>query len=93
MERCEVSDPALHKLFLCTLSAVEHRAAVVIRGSGLSDMISDTDPHSVNSHPVNAKALSPEADFTASLINKFLERSHKNRQSKSGSNRISRLQA
>ncbi|MCL4311786.1 MAG: 2,3-bisphosphoglycerate-independent phosphoglycerate mutase [Candidatus Thermoplasmatota archaeon] len=58
-------------------SGVEHRAAVVIRGSGLSDMISDTDPHSVNSQPVNAKALSPEADFTASLINKFLERSRK----------------
>ena len=26
-------------------------------------MISDTDPHSVNSRPINTKALSPEADF------------------------------
>jgi 2,3-bisphosphoglycerate-independent phosphoglycerate mutase len=58
-------------------SGVEHRAAVVMRGTNLSDMVSDTDPHSINSAPVNAKALSNEANFTVSVINKFLERSRK----------------
>jgi 2,3-bisphosphoglycerate-independent phosphoglycerate mutase len=56
-------------------SGVEHRAALVIRGPGLSDRIADTDPHSINSPPLNTKPLAPEAEFTARVINKFLERS------------------
>jgi 2,3-bisphosphoglycerate-independent phosphoglycerate mutase len=58
-------------------SGVEHRAAVVLHGQNLSDKISDTDPHSINSPVLNTKALSEEANFTAGVINKFLERSRK----------------
>ena len=58
-------------------SGVEHRAAVVMRGDNLSDKITDTDPHTVNSPPEYTRALEPEAEFTATVINKFLDRSRK----------------
>jgi len=58
-------------------SGVEHRAALVLRGDNLSDKISDTDPHNINSKPLNAIPLNDDAKFTASVINKFLDRSRK----------------
>lgn len=58
-------------------SGVEHRAAVVMRGYNLSDKITETDPHTVNSPPEYTRALEPEAEFTATVINKFLDRSRK----------------
>jgi 2,3-bisphosphoglycerate-independent phosphoglycerate mutase len=58
-------------------SGVEHRAAVVMRGYNLSDKITETDPHTVNSPPKYTRALEPEAEFTATVINKFLDRSRK----------------
>lgn len=58
-------------------SGVEHRAAVVMRGDNLSDKITETDPHTVNSPPEYTRALEPEAEFTATVINKFLDRSRK----------------
>lgn len=58
-------------------SGVEHRTAVVMRGNNLSDKITETDPHSINSPPEFAQALEPSAEFTASVINKFLKRSRK----------------
>ena len=58
-------------------SGVEHRAAVVMRGKNLSDKITETDPHSVNSPPEFAKALEQDAQFTADIVNKFLTRSRK----------------
>lgn len=54
---------------------VEHRAALLLRGDNLSDMVTDSDPHSVGLPPHRVEARSKEADFTASVINKFLERS------------------
>ncbi len=58
-------------------SGVEHRAAVVMRGNGLSDHIIDTDPHITGKSPLNTIATDHEGNFTAMLINKFLERSRK----------------
>ncbi|MCL4349584.1 2,3-bisphosphoglycerate-independent phosphoglycerate mutase [Ferroplasma acidiphilum] len=58
-------------------SGVEHRAAVVMRGPNLSDKVSETDPHSVDSSPMDTEPLAPEANFTSAVINKFLERSRK----------------
>ncbi|KJE48696.1 MULTISPECIES: 2,3-bisphosphoglycerate-independent phosphoglycerate mutase [Acidiplasma] len=56
-------------------SGVEHRAALVIRGPNLSDRVSETDPHAINSDIMLTKPLSPEGEFTSSVINKFLIRS------------------
>ncbi len=51
---------------------VEHRAALVIRGDNLSDMVTDTDPHDLGKKPEIVHALNSEASFTAQVLNKFL---------------------
>jgi len=58
--------------------SVEHRAALVLRGEGLSPFISDTDPHREDSSVFEAKPLdnSPESLKTASIINKFTRLSY-----------------
>jgi 2,3-bisphosphoglycerate-independent phosphoglycerate mutase len=58
---------------------VEHRAAMVLRGKGLSCMVSDADPHDAVNVPVNeCKPLdgSEEAKFTAGIVNRFVAESH-----------------
>ncbi|BFH73425.1 2,3-bisphosphoglycerate-independent phosphoglycerate mutase [Sulfurisphaera javensis] len=51
----------------------EHRVAVVLSGKGLSDKVSDTDPHEVNKKVLESKPLdnSPESQFTATIVNKL----------------------
>ncbi len=54
-------------------AGVEHRAALVMRGDGLSDKITDSDPHETG-RPVNrVMPVSPEGEFTADVLNRFLE--------------------
>jgi 2,3-bisphosphoglycerate-independent phosphoglycerate mutase len=55
-----------------------HRAIVVMKGNGLSSAVSDVDPHIADCKaqkciPTNN---SVEAKFTATLLNKFLKKSH-----------------
>jgi 2,3-bisphosphoglycerate-independent phosphoglycerate mutase len=50
----------------------EHRAALVIRGEGLSPDIGNTDPHRSGCCPLKAEALSPGAEKTASIVEEFL---------------------
>jgi 2,3-bisphosphoglycerate-independent phosphoglycerate mutase len=42
----------------------EHRAALLIRGEGLSPNVDNTDPHRAGCCPLEAKALSPDAQKT-----------------------------
>ncbi len=56
---------------------VEHRAALVMRGEGLSDKITDSDPHETGRAPHDVAPLSSEAEFTAKVLNKFLRVSRK----------------
>lgn len=51
----------------------EHRVAVVLSGKGLSDKVSDTDPHEVNKKVLNSSPLdnSQESQFTANVVNKL----------------------
>jgi 2,3-bisphosphoglycerate-independent phosphoglycerate mutase len=56
------------------LTEKEHRAAMIIRGEGLSDKISDTDPQITGvevpvCHPTDD---SPEAKYTADVVNKIV---------------------
>ena len=56
--------------------ATEHRAVMVLRGSGLSAKVSDTDPKK-EGQPVKKavpKDDSPEAAFTAEILNQFLQK-------------------
>lgn len=51
-----------------------HRVGMILRGEGLSDKISDGDPHieGVKLHPIEPKHNTQEAKFTAQVLNKFL---------------------
>lgn len=51
----------------------EHRFALVLRGGGLSQDVSDTDPNRQDVPALKAKALSPAAERTAAVVNAFVD--------------------
>jgi 2,3-bisphosphoglycerate-independent phosphoglycerate mutase len=51
----------------------EHRFLLVLRGEGLSDRLSETDPQREGQKPLPVRALAPEAEATASLLNRWIE--------------------
>ena len=51
----------------------EHRFVLVLRGSGLSGRLTETDPQLLGAPPLPAEPLVPEAERTAGLANRFVE--------------------
>ncbi len=51
----------------------EHRFVLLLRGKGISEHLSETDPQIPNAPPLKAKALKKGADFTAKLINTLVQ--------------------
>jgi len=51
----------------------EHRFVLKLSGPGLSDALTDADPQKEGRPEVPASALKPEAEFTATIVNRFLE--------------------
>ena len=59
--------------------SIEHRAALVLRGVGLSGEITDADPHEEGEHVHLSEAKDPNNEAavrTAAVINKFVVASH-----------------
>ncbi len=54
-------------------AGTEHRAALIIRGEGTSEKLSDTDPRKEGRKPLKVKPLSREARNTARLINRYID--------------------
>ncbi len=54
-------------------SSVEHRGALILRGYGLSEKITPTDPHG-SMEFVQSKALTASAQRTADAVNEFTEK-------------------
>ncbi|MDH5405685.1 MAG: 2,3-bisphosphoglycerate-independent phosphoglycerate mutase [Candidatus Aminicenantes bacterium] len=52
----------------------EYRAALVLRGSDLSDKLSDSDPQALGVTPLEVQPLNPEARNTAHMVNEFIAR-------------------
>ncbi|MCX6777347.1 MAG: phosphoglycerate mutase, partial [Candidatus Micrarchaeota archaeon] len=59
--------------------SVQHRAALVLSGKGLSNMVGNTDPHVKGNPVLECRPLdgSAEATRTAKIVNEFVRRSHK----------------
>ncbi len=55
----------------------DHRFLLVLRGEGLSDKVSETDPQREGVKPLAARALAPEAEATASAINDFVSQAER----------------
>jgi len=53
----------------------EHRAALLLRGANLSPDVTDADPHELGPLPLS-KGRTEEAEFTASVVNKFVRSSY-----------------
>lgn len=51
----------------------EHRFALVMRGEGLSDALSETDPQKVGVPPLPVRALRPDSESSARLVNRFVD--------------------
>ena len=51
----------------------EHRFVLVLRGEGLGDAVSETDPQFEGTHPLEATALAPDSEGTAMAVNRFVE--------------------
>lgn len=49
-----------------------YRFALVLRGEGLSDQLTETDPQREGVPPLPVRALAPEAEETARLVNDFI---------------------
>lgn len=58
-------------------AGVEHRAALVMRGRGLSDKITDSDPHEPGLKVREVNAESKDAEFTARVLDKYLSEARK----------------
>lgn len=55
-------------------AGTEHRAALILRGEGLSDKVSENDPHVEGKEPLQFKPLedTPEAQKTARVLTSFV---------------------
>jgi 2,3-bisphosphoglycerate-independent phosphoglycerate mutase len=58
-------------------SEKEHRAVLVLRGRQLSAALADTDPQAEGVAPLPARALKPEAEETAALLQQVLDSAHR----------------
>ena len=58
-------------------AGTDHRAALVLRGRGLSPRVSDTDPHELGVEVLECKPLESAAKATAKVVNTFTKQSHK----------------
>ena len=55
----------------------EHRFVLVLRGTGLSGELSETDPQALRVPPLPVKALASSAKRTAALVNRFVAAAQK----------------
>jgi 2,3-bisphosphoglycerate-independent phosphoglycerate mutase len=62
----------IHGVTIMVRPVKEHRFVLVLRGSGLDQQVSDTDPQSTGIEPGRAIALIPAAQHTADIVNSFL---------------------
>jgi len=58
------------------IATVEHRGALVLEGEGLYAEISDVDPHETGKKILTVRALKPEAEKTANIVNKLMQVAH-----------------
>ena len=50
----------------------DYRFVLLLRGDGLSDRVSETDPQEIGKAPLEATGLAPEASGTAKAVNAFM---------------------
>ena len=52
----------------------DYRAVLVLKGTGLSGQVSDTDPQTTGTPSLKPMAIKPEAEITSKLVETFIDR-------------------
>ena len=81
----EIGTRLVEKLRAITLPGVEvfvepvkeYRFCLVLRGEGLADGLTETDPQQTGVPPLPVEALRPEAEYSAKLVNQWLAEARK----------------
>jgi 2,3-bisphosphoglycerate-independent phosphoglycerate mutase len=73
----ELSNITLPGVEIFVKPVKEYRFVLVLRGEGLSDALTETDPQRIGAAPLPVQALSPEAEQTAALVNQFIAEASK----------------
>jgi 2,3-bisphosphoglycerate-independent phosphoglycerate mutase len=55
----------------------EYRFCLILRGEGLADGLTETDPQQTGVPPLPVKALRPEAEYAAKLVNQWLAKARR----------------
>ncbi len=72
--RLKEAIPRLEDVEVHFYTESEHRFLVILRGEGLADRVTDTDPQKTGLPPLKAQALDQASEKTAHLVNLLSER-------------------
>ena len=73
-EICSAISMVLDGVQFTVKPGVEHRAALVMHGPGLSEKVTDSDPHEAGLPPCEVKPMDSDASRTAELLNRYLSK-------------------
>lgn len=71
----ELNGTVIDGIKIFVKEGTEHRAALLLRGPGLDPDVTDADPHD-NGLVALSKGRTKKAEFTASIVNKFVKMSY-----------------
>ncbi|MSQ42107.1 MAG: 2,3-bisphosphoglycerate-independent phosphoglycerate mutase [Dehalococcoidia bacterium] len=66
----------------------EHRFVLVLRGEGLSEALTETDPQREGVPPLAVRATDPGAERTAALVNRFIAEAREQLRSREAANHL-----
>jgi 2,3-bisphosphoglycerate-independent phosphoglycerate mutase len=67
-----LNDITIEGVEISVLPVKEHRFVLILRGEGLSPELGDSDPQQIGLAPKKIEALSPQAEKTAEIANRFV---------------------
>jgi 2,3-bisphosphoglycerate-independent phosphoglycerate mutase len=73
---------------ISVLPVKEHRFVLILRGTGLSPELADSDPQQIGQAPKKVEALSPQARKTAGIANEFVTQAGSLLQGKTPANMV-----
>jgi len=83
-----LSNITINGVDISVLPVKEHRFVLILRGTGLSPELGDSDPQQIGEAPRKIEALSPQARKTAEIANEFVSQARNLLQGKTPANMV-----
>jgi 2,3-bisphosphoglycerate-independent phosphoglycerate mutase len=83
-----LNDITIEGVEISVLPVKEHRFVLILRGTGLSPELADSDPQQIGQAPKKVEALSPQARNTAKIANEFVSQAGNFLQGKTPANMV-----